>query len=79
MRDALVILLSFTLLAVSILAVSIGTSRKGLRHRDEYKIGITGGLVFMYISWIVVYIANIHPFVKPEFIKARRPEYYKKQ
>jgi len=79
MRDAFTILISFIFLITSFLAVSAATSRKDLRHRDEYRVGITGALAFMYISWIIVYISNIHPFVKPEFIKAKSPEYYGKQ
>lgn len=77
MNDAMVILVSFMCLILSLMAVSVATSRKGLVHSIEYKVGISGAVVFMYISWIIVYIANIHPFVKPEFVKTKKPDYYR--
>lgn len=76
MRDLIVILLVASSIAFFCLIVSIITSDKKLKHRDELKIGIIGSAIFMFISWLVVYIANIHPFIKPEFKKERKPDYY---
>lgn len=35
------------------------------KSAGEYSIPLYGALVFMYISWITVYTANLHPFTSP--------------
>ncbi|ELA41195.1 uncharacterized protein VICG_01794 [Vittaforma corneae ATCC 50505] len=77
MRDLFVILFASSIVIACILALNIATSDKKTKHRQEYRIGITGALLFMFISWLVVYIANIHPFVNPEFKKEKRPDFYR--
>lgn len=77
MQDLFVILFASSILTAGILVLSIVTSDKKLKHREEYRVGVAGSMVFMFISWLVVYIANIHPFVNPEFKKEKRPEFYK--
>ncbi|ORD95610.1 hypothetical protein A0H76_1063 [Hepatospora eriocheir] len=47
----------------------------GLSHMHRYKKNIKeiqliglGTLTFMYVSWIIVYLAQINPFIEPEMI-----------
>jgi hypothetical protein len=75
MRDLIVIMSAFSLVIIACLLVNSITSSKNLKHREEYKIGIIGSIIFMFISWLIVYIANINPFVEPEFKKAPKPEF----
>ncbi|EED41807.1 hypothetical protein EBI_26930 [Enterocytozoon bieneusi H348] len=34
----------------------------------EISIPIIGAFVFMWATWIIVYIAQIHPFILPEIV-----------
>lgn len=51
-----------------ILILGIGEMKPLSRH-PEVKVVIVGSVFFMYISWLVTYMANIHPFIEPIFIK----------
>lgn len=33
---------------------------------DELRLGITGSAIFMHISWVIIFIANMNPFIEPE-------------
>ncbi|KAL6122407.1 hypothetical protein NUSPORA_00537 [Nucleospora cyclopteri] len=44
-------------------------STKKLSSQREMLIPIIGAIVFMYISWLVTYMAHIHPFIQPELGK----------
>lgn len=77
MIDLITIFSASIILVVGILVVLKLTSDKTLRHSEEYRIGLIGSMIFMFVSWITIYIANIHPFVKPEFKKEKSPDYFK--
>lgn len=76
MEEILVIITAFLILTAACTIVYISTKSKDLNHSDEIRIGLIGTFIFLFVSWIVIYIANIHPFVKPEFKKSPPPSYY---
>lgn len=65
MPDALVLLGSaaFVFLMSSILVLL--TRKKFVEHKDEIRVGLIGALVFGYIAWACIYMAQIKPFVHP--------------
>lgn len=77
MIDLITILTASIILIACILMILKYTSDKTIRYNQEYRIGLIGAVVFMFISWITVYVANIHPFIKPEFKKEKKPDYFK--
>lgn len=78
MKDLFTVLFGTSLFILLLVTLGLATSNKDLKHREEYKVGLAGAFTFMYVSWLVIFIANTHPFVKPEFTKEKPPAYYKK-
>jgi hypothetical protein len=76
MNEFFVICVAFCILTLCCILVIVTTRDKDLEHRDEIRVGLLGTFVFLFVSWIVIYLANIHPFVKPEFKKSHKPSYY---
>lgn len=75
MSELALICIVTSLLAAGISAVYIATKNNKLKHREEIRVGVIGCAFFLYVSWITIYIANMHPFVKPEFKKSAKPSY----
>lgn len=67
MKDISVVILSYLLLSAVVCAIYGVSKQKKLAEYDEFRIGLVGCAVFMHLSWLVVYIANINPFIQPEF------------
>lgn len=65
-RDVLIVALGtiklFVLIGMTVLLTKNKT--KGA----EISIPIIGAFVFMWATWIIVYIAQIHPFILPEIV-----------
>ncbi len=60
-----VIISSMFIFALLLKIISIIFKTKKLSDQQEYKIVIMGSLVFMYTSWLVIYMANVKPFIQP--------------
>lgn len=58
--------IAFSYLLLSIVVCAIYEASKLFRH-DEFKIGLIGCAFFMHLSWLVVYMGNMNPFIQPEF------------
>lgn len=67
MNDAAVIVSSYLLLLIAICVIYEVSKQKRLAEHDEVRIGLIGCAVFMHMSWLVVYMGNINPFIQPEF------------
>lgn len=78
MEELLVVGMATFFLVTAVSIFYIATISKKLKHREEIRVAGIGSLSFLYVSWIVIYLANINPFVKPEFKKSAAPEYYHK-
>lgn len=65
--EASVIAISYLILAAYISCICRISKQKKLANHDEFQIGMIGCGAFMHLSWVIVYIANINPFIKPEF------------
>lgn len=69
MESSTVILLSvffFSLFVKTVLAMS---KIKAFAPYEEFKIVVIGAATFMYVSWLVIYMANVNPFIEPVFVK----------
>lgn len=69
MDSSTVILLSMLGFLALVKAVWALSHTKPLRKYEEYRIVVVGAATFMYTSWLVIYMANINPFVEPVFKK----------
>lgn len=67
MNDISVVAFSYLLLSAVICAIYRISKHKKLAEYDEFRVGLVGCAVFMHLSWLIVYTANINPFVQPEF------------
>ena len=56
--------LTFSLILMLLLSMLIKHSIQK-KNVEIYSIPLYGSLIFGYISWITVYMANLHPFVEP--------------
>lgn len=65
-RDVLIITLGTIKLFVLIGVTMLLTKNKD--KRAELSIPIVGTFVFMWATWVIVYIAQIHPFILPEIM-----------
>lgn len=63
------ILLSIVFFSLFVKAVLLISRLKPLRAYEEWSVVAIGAAAFMYISWLVIYMANINPFIEPVFIK----------
>ncbi|KAI5168710.1 V-type H+-transporting ATPase subunit e [Pancytospora epiphaga] len=67
MDSSIVIIMSIVGFIALVATVWDVFNTKSLHEYSEYKIVVIGALSFMYISWLVIYMANINPFVEPVF------------
>ncbi|OQS54190.1 hypothetical protein EHP00_833 [Ecytonucleospora hepatopenaei] len=67
MRDFIIILIG-TIKLVVLIALSIKLATKD-NKTNEMCIPVIGAFVFMWVTWIVTYISQIHPFILPEIVK----------
>ena len=64
-----IILLSLLIMSILVKAILIASSSKALQKYQEFRVVVVGSAVFMYISWLVIYMANVKPFIEPVFKK----------
>lgn len=67
MGDAAAIAFSYLILLIAICVIYGASKQEKLAEHDEFRIGLIGCAVFMHLSWLVVYMASINPFIQPEF------------
>ncbi len=48
------------------LIYTLGNTTK-FKGNEEFKVAGIGCMIFMFISWAVIFIAQINPFIEPEF------------
>ncbi|KAI5148708.1 hypothetical protein ENBRE01_0482 [Enteropsectra breve] len=44
-------------------------NHKRMREYRDYRIVAAGTIFSMYLSWLVIYMANANPFIEPIFSK----------
>ncbi|KAI4292532.1 hypothetical protein PAPHI01_1806 [Pancytospora philotis] len=69
MESGIVILLSLLLFIAIVRSILMLSQTKALCEYEEYAIVAIGWVFFMYISWLVIYMANINPFIDPVAVK----------
>lgn len=62
-----IIVLSLLFLGIIIKLILECANTKRLLKYQEFKIVVIGSVISMYISWVVIYMANIKPFIEPVF------------
>lgn len=67
MSDLNLILTSYFILFIFIILIYKLSYNKSFMIPDEFRVGLTGSAIFMHISWLIIFIANINPFIEPEF------------
>lgn len=69
MDSGTVILLSMLIFSIFVRIIFAASKIKALAPYEEFRIVVIGASTFMYVSWLVIYMANIHPFIEPVFSK----------
>ena len=69
-----IILISLLLMSLLVQAVLAASRSKALHKYQEFRVVVIGSAVFMYISWLVIYMANVKPFIEPVFKKHKAAE-----
>lgn len=71
MNSYYVILLSLLLISLLVRAILAASRLKALQKYQEFRIVVIGSVIFMYTSWLVIYMANVKPFIEPVFKKGK--------
>lgn len=67
MNSNTVILSSIVLYALLVRLIVVFSNLKSASPYREYRIVVVGASFFMYISWLVIYMAHVKPFIAPIF------------
>lgn len=66
MSDALVLVGSAVFVFLVSSCIVFMTRRKFVEHKEEIRVGFIGALIFGYIAWACIYMAQVKPFVDPD-------------